>query len=199
MNIKEHQPVICNDIKCSANESFGALLNSKEAKFNNNFDKTYSEKAIDEHIYKNIDLDEYCLYFIPGNLFLMTSGCIVSYFLGPLAFLLFIPPATCFHYIVDFGPVKNFLKNRWIKKERNIKMIRKAMFIETLADKEILKSFIEVYGKEELKKILMKNGNVTYLQIEQYFTSHNEKIKKIKNENDKLRKVDEIVECIATS
>lgn len=198
MNVKEYEPVICNDIKCSTHESFGALLNSKEANFNNNFDKTYSTKAIDEYIYKSIDLDEYCLYFIPGNFLLMISGCVLGYFFGPLAFLLFIP-ATCFHYIVDFGPVKKVIKNRWMKKEKNIKMIRKAMFIETLADKEILKSFIDVYGKEELKKILMKNGNVTYLQIEQYFTSHDEKIKKMKNENDKVRKVDEIVECIATS
>lgn len=198
MNVKQHNPVIYRDIIYDKHKSFESLLNSKEDKFNNDFNKIYSKKIIDEYIYKNIDLDEYCLYFLPGNFFLMISGCVLGYFFGPLAFLLFIP-ATCFHYIVDFSPVKKLIKNRWMKKGKNIKMIRKAMFIETLADKEILKSFIDVYGKEELKKILMKNGNVTYLQIEQYFTSHDEKIKKMKNENDKVRKVDEIIECIATS
>lgn len=111
------------------------------------------------------------LYFLPLSLLLIISGFI------------FIHKSTS-------KSLHNNLIKSWI--EENEDVLKEKIFYNKVADKDILKHFANIYGRQELVNFLMDKENLTYNDISFYI----ENIKIREEQKNKEIRLSEAVTCL---
>lgn len=110
-------------------------------------------------------------YFLPLSLILVISGVI------------FINKST-------LKSLHNNLIKDWIEENENV--LKEKIFYNTVADKDILKNFVNIYGRQELVNLLMGKESLTYNDISFYI----ENIKIREEQKNKEIRLSEAVTCL---
>lgn len=110
-------------------------------------------------------------YFLPLSLILVISGVI------------FINKST-------LKSLHNNLIKDWIEENENV--LKEKIFYNTVADKDILKHFLNIYGRQELVNLLMGKESLTYNDISFYI----ENIKIREEQKNKEIRLSEAVTCL---
>lgn len=105
-------------------------------------------------------------YFLPLSLILVISGVI------------FINKSTS-------KSLHNNLIKDWIEENENV--LKEKIFYNTVADKDILKHFVNIYGRQELVNLLMGKESLTYNDISFYI--ENIKIREEQKNKEKNKKI----------
>lgn len=193
-----------NEIKISNTKQgdFDIILNNEKENFNKDFHKNYSKKFLETYSLKYFNAEKYNSKFLLGSVFFIfvfifllfntsSNNYDNPYYVSLMGFIMI--NAISFHSFTLLSPVKKILNKMYIKKTKNIEIIKERMFLNSIPDNNFVRNFINCYGEKAAKEILMNKENITYSDIIKHIKEVEEKRKKYERE----QKVDEIVKCVS--
>lgn len=87
---------------------------------------------------------------------------------------------------------QKFTSKRWLKKEKNRKVLETEMFLDSVVDKETMKTFAKFYGEEKLVNLMLEKQNLKYRDI-LFYIGEEQKESVLKNEKQRLT---DAVKCL---
>lgn len=141
-----------------------------------------------------------------------SEGLLVSLIFISIGMAFSLHEQTILYYAISIIPgiiglflIPRFLdkikRNLWIRKEKNIEILKYDLFKDTNVDKEVLKSFGKSYGKENLLNLLKEKKSPTYKDVLNKIKNIEEEIDKNKQTNKELQEEENLkkaVECLLT-
>lgn len=87
---------------------------------------------------------------------------------------------------------QKFTSKRWLKKEKNRKVLETEMFLDSVVDKESMKTFAKFYSEEELVNLMFEKQNLKYRDILFYIKEEQKKTAL----NDEKVRLKDAVKCL---
>lgn len=136
-----------------------------------------------------------------GAIKYLLSAMAVSIFVNPIGLVTdngwVIPLSATLVGLVFMYTVSKSFRNKniakWFSNSKNLNPLYIFMFKDSVVDEDVLKSFVKVYGNEELVKLLVDKESLSYQDIQIYIAQH-ERSQDIQNKTNKIR---EAVDCLS--
>lgn len=136
-----------------------------------------------------------------GAIKYLISSMAVSIIVNPIGLLTnhgwVIPTSATVVGLIYMYTMSKSFKNKniekWFSHPENVQALYIFMFKDSVVDEDVLKSFVKVYGNEELVKLLVDKENLSYQDIQIYIAQH-ERSQDIQNKTNKIR---EAVDCLS--
>lgn len=144
-------------------------IKEKNDSFSKSFNKKYSNEYIRDYVINNNYLEAMDHKILGTSLYLTMVGLIFfmfnSFNLSPMWFLISLIQMPVVLWLRSARKPLRFFAKLWLKKKEKRDMIEREIFLNSYADQDILKIFVDEYGKEELYDLLRQKDNITYKEI----------------------------------
>lgn len=176
------------DLKYEKIDNLEMLILEKKFSFLYNKPKKSLKK---EMIKKMLSDDEYSIkmfYLLPINSIFMLLSLLnkeAGYSYNITCMLSFIGIFFCFSYTF---PIVRQCMFKFLSSKTKESMKHK-IFMESIADNDVLKLFIKKYGKDVLAQMMIGKDNITYNDLYNYHCNHYQKQKEYK-------KINEVLDCL---
>lgn len=168
-------------------------IKEKNDNFSKSFNKKYSNEYIRDYVIDNNYLEDMDHKILGTSLYLTMVGLIFfmfnSFNLSPMWFLISLIQMPVVLWLRSARKPLRFFAKLWLKKKEKRDMIEREIFLNSYADQDILKIFVDEYGKEELYDLLCQKDNITYKEImDKSVYLNNKKMSEENREREKLDK-----------
>lgn len=201
MSVINKEEIVLNIERNDVSEGIGKVLENKKEYFSKNIFPNYAlieksnyieKKGLnDPNIYSvatfTIGL---CLLFI-ALVKLLESLDIQGHSYAMNIFL-YLTAGTFGVSLRQMKFFQKFTSKRWLKKENNTRLLETEMFLDSVVDKETMKTFAKFYSEEELVNLMFEKQNLKYRDILFYIE---EEQKKTALNDEKVRLTD-AVKCL---
>lgn len=162
------------------------IMVKKKTFLNDISEKSLKNKMIQEMLKDDNSMMMFCL--MPINIIFILLSMLSKkqgYDIGISTTLFMIGLFFCFSYIFPF--VRRCMLPFLRQKTKN--KMKHDIFMDSIADNDVLKLFIKKYGKNVLTNMMLGEAKVTYKDIYNYHINYNEK-------KEAYRNASEVVKCI---
>lgn len=160
-------------------------IKEKKGNFGKIFNQKYSDEYIRDYVIDNNYLEAMDHKMLGTSLYLTMVGLIFFMFnslnLSPIWFLVSLIQMPVVLWLRSARKPLRFFAKLWLKKKERTDTIVNQIFLNSYVEQDILKVFIDEYGKEELYDLLRQKDNITYKEMMDKSVYLNNK--KMKEEN----------------
>lgn len=203
MSVINKEEIVLNIERNDVSEGIGKVLENKKEYFSKNIFPNYALIEKSNYIEKK-GLNDPNIYSFAS---LICGGCLLLITLGKMfssldisghAYkeminaLLYASTGIFSISLVRMKFFQKFTSKRWLKKENNTRLLETEMFLDSVVDKETMKTFAKFYSEEELVNLMFEKQNLKYRDILFYIE---EEQKKTALNDEKVRLTD-AVKCL---
>lgn len=168
-------------------------IKEKKGNFGKIFNQKYSDEYIRDYVIDNNYLEAMDHKMLGTSLYLTMVGLIFFMFnslnLSPIWFLVSLIQMPVVLWLRSARKPLRFFAKLWLKKKERRDMIESEMFLNSYVEQDILKVFIDEYGKEELYDLLRQKDNITYKEMmDKSVYLNNKKMSEEKRDTEKSDK-----------
>lgn len=203
MSVINKEEIVLNIERNDVSEGIGKVLENKKEYFSKNIFSNYALIEKSNYIEKK-GLNDPNIYSFAS---LICGGCLLLITLGKMfssldiswhAYkeminaLLYASTGIFSISLVRMKFFQKFTSKRWLKKEKNRKVLETEMFLDSVVDKETMKTFAKFYGEEKLVNLMLEKQNLKYRDI-LFYIGEEQKESVLNNEKQRLT---DAVKCL---
>lgn len=184
---------ILDELPATTEKSVIFSIREKKGNFSKMFNQKYSDEYIRDYVIDNNYLEAMDHKMLGTSLYLTMVGLIFFMFnslnLSPIWFLVSLIQMPVVLWLRSARKPLRFFAKLWLKKKERRDMIESEMFLNSYVEQDILKVFIDEYGKEELYDLLRQKDNITYKEMmDKSVYLNNQKMSEENREREKTDK-----------